>query len=323
MGKLKEFRYPTSIKGVDIKLIVCTESRKNAANLLGTTVFMLVNYGSCKENPSCKLAIDNPNEVFATIDCGEFFDNEELVNRRNGKIFSRRIIDFLVMKDLINRHREKYPTRQDYERSKFENLNITTTVDKEQKAAKQIAENSIYGAYPVDNERFDLIKIQEIIKKYDIKSFNAIDLLKLHKEIGEALKTKNILESLSFIGKVNMFNKLKAEIFEYIKTVVPEKISITKYEATEMYYEINKPNLILPKRDASEKDIPYLINRSTIFDNTKFLKIDDKILTVVFEDSNYVSNSSFRHFWLWTYKIDVVKNILVYASKSKQDYSNH
>lgn len=108
MATLKQFGLTYLYRGVELYVICVTTSKKKFAELLDTSPSYISSYGYSYE-PRTIECIENPNILYA--ECGLGGEAMYIFKRGEVKLLSE-------YKELINKHREVYPTRRDYDEAK-------------------------------------------------------------------------------------------------------------------------------------------------------------------------------------------------------------
>ena len=106
--KYKEFLMTRYHRGVELRVHCITTSIKKFAELIDSTPGYVSNYASSID-PKTKECIDDLDVVYAVPGWGG--EASELFIQKEVKLYS----DY---EKLIDEHREKYPTRQDWEEHK-------------------------------------------------------------------------------------------------------------------------------------------------------------------------------------------------------------
>lgn len=102
MATLKQFTIIKYYRGIELNVICVTTSRKKLSELLDIPIGYINNYSYSTE-PRVIECIKNPNILY--VECG--LGGEAMYIFKRGEY-----------KELIDKHREVYPTRRDYDEAK-------------------------------------------------------------------------------------------------------------------------------------------------------------------------------------------------------------
>lgn len=98
---MKQFEYHTIERGMNIQKTFCAQTKKEAAKLLGISIYTFNNYCMSFE-PRNQECIRNPRQMFA------FFDSGEAIYAFPE--FRSKIIKFSQLQHMISEHRKTFQT---------------------------------------------------------------------------------------------------------------------------------------------------------------------------------------------------------------------